>query len=487
VAVKGDSGIAHDTRLSFIVALLFIAAVWIGHLPLLSVGGISQYDEFYTLDRSVSFARMDDWFTVYSGNEPSFRKPPLQYWMTAGLLQAGVSETVALRLPSMLFALGMLAVTAWLAGLLAPGMPWAMPLSVVLLASSPQFWSYANSAMLDTGAGFFAALAVAAAVLAVDRPQAWYLVAAVVGLGALQKAPVGLLFLAGALAALWLARRWSGAEWARPAASPAFRRAMWVAVGFVLAWPLLQSARYGLDALSESHDRQMFARFVPDAEKGLRGLADLTDLLIVGEPWLRWPALVAVLALPFLSRRPAAAMVAGVVALYVAGLLIAGGSVYARYTLTIMPLLMAALAAVLMLLRPAPWAGVALGAALAGLSGGPLQTKALREAARQPPDMASQIGVLQRIGGEITAGETLVYCRSRDEGRLIPGAVAVYASGGQPIITSAQLERGVGEALGPLRGVCLASDIDQVEPLVQNFSVVREDAGYVVWTAAGLR
>jgi 4-amino-4-deoxy-L-arabinose transferase-like glycosyltransferase len=183
----------HDraARGATVATVLLIAAVWLACLPLLSVGGISHFDEFYTLDRAISFGRMGDWFTVFSGNEPSFRKPPLQYWMSAGLLDAGVGETVALRLPSMLFALGTLAATAWLARAIAPALPWAMPISVGLLASSVQFWSFANSGMLDVGAGFFAAAAVAAAVVALDRPRVWYVVALLLGLGALQKAPAG--------------------------------------------------------------------------------------------------------------------------------------------------------------------------------------------------------------------------------------------------------------------------------------------------------
>lgn len=483
----GNDGTALSARLPVVVTLLVIAVVWAVHLTLLPVGGISHYDEFYTLDRSISFARMDDWFTVFSGNEPSFRKPPLQYWMTAGLLKAGVGETVALRLPSMLFALGMLGVTAWLARLLAPSLPWAMPLAAGLLASSPQFWIYANSAMLDTGAGLFAALAVAAAAVAVERPRVWYLVAVIAGIGALQKAPVGLLFVAAGLLALWLARRIVGADWARMMPSPAFRHAAWIALVLVLAWPLLQSARYGTEAISESHDRQMFARFVPDAEEGLRGLSDLTALLIVGEPWLRWPALLAVLVLPFLVKRPAALMVAGAVVLYAVALMVAGGNVYARYTLTILPLLTAALAVALVRLPPAPWAGVVVGALLAGLSGGAFPGGALREAALQPPDVSAQVDVLRRVGTEIGPQETLVYCRSRDVGRLIPGAVSVYASNGQPILASAQLERAAGAVGGPFRGICPSTEVAQVEPLVQGFAVVREEAGYVVWTADGLR
>jgi hypothetical protein len=231
----------------------------------------------------------------------------------------------------------------------------------------------------------------------------------------------------------------------------------------------------------------MFARFAPDAEEGLRGLADLADLLIVGEPWLRWPALAAVLLLPFLARRPAAVMVAGVVVLYAAALLVAGGNVYARYTLTILPILAAALAAVLVQIPPIPWAGAAVGAVLVVLNGGLYPGAAQREAAAQPEDLSAQIAVLREVGGEITSDETLVYCRSRDPGRLIPGAVSVYASNGRPILAAAQLERTDDAVNGPLRGVCPANEIGQVAQLVEGFAVVREQGGYVIWTAEGLR
>ncbi len=465
------------------VTVLLIAGAWAVHLPLLPVGGISHYDEFYTLDRSVSFARMGDWFTVFSGNEPSFRKPPLQYWMTAGLLEAGVGETVALRLPSMLFALGMLAATAWLARALAPALPWAMPLAVGLLASSEQLWTYANSAMLDAGAGFFAVAAVAAAVAALERPRLWFLVAVLAGLGALQKAPAGFLFVGVGLAALRAAR--GRVPSPRVFRDLAFRKAAWLALALILAWPALQALRYGDGSFSESHDRQMFARFAPDLDAGLRGPGDLAALVIVDEPWLRWPALAAVLILPFMVRRPGSVMVTAVVGAYVIAVLAAGGTVYARYSLTILPLLMAALGVVLAGLRPAPLAGIGAAVALSALSGGPVRMDALREAARQPPEIAAQVAVLKRVGAEIGPGETLVYCWTRGDRRLVPGAVSVHASNGQPMVDIGG--RGLRTREGPFRGVCPDWEIASVAPLFDGFAVVREDAGYVVFTAGALR
>jgi 4-amino-4-deoxy-L-arabinose transferase-like glycosyltransferase len=451
------------------------------------VGGLSRYDEFLAHDRALGFVRTGDWFTTYTNNVPSFEKPPLQYWMTAGLMVAGVTDTVALRLPSMLFALGMLCVAAWLAHLLVPNTPSAMPLAVLLLTFSTWFWSYANSAMLETGAAFFATGALACAIVALRRPRFWYLVAAMIGAGALQKAPVGLLFLMSALPALWIAHRGMGAAWASIPKSPALWRAAVVACGLVLAWPLLQSAMHGIGAARRSHGREMIMRFAPDPEEGLRGLADIERLLVTGEPWLRWPALVAVLILPLVVRRPAAVMVTAVVVIYATALTVAGGSVYQRYTVTILPLLMAALAAVLMHLRPVPWTGLALGGVIVGLSGGPIQTDATRQAALQPAGAAMQIAVLRGVGAEIASGETLVYCWSEGLRRLWPGAVSVHASNGRPVLRATELARDPGLAEGPFRGVCPATEIGQVEPIMRGFAVVREEAGYVVWTAEGLR
>ena len=149
--------------LPILVTALLIAAVLFIYLPLLPVGGFRFFDEFHTLDRTTAFARHGDWFTVYSLQEPSFKKPPLQYWMSAGLLETGAGELTALRLPSFLFTLGSLVATALLAAAVMPATLWAMPASVLLLACSTMFWAYGLSAMLASGATFFATLALAAA------------------------------------------------------------------------------------------------------------------------------------------------------------------------------------------------------------------------------------------------------------------------------------------------------------------------------------
>ena len=71
-------------------ALIGAFALW--YAALLPVGGISHFDEVCTLDRSTAFARFGDWLNVYSDNAVSFRKPPLQDWLTAILLEGNVPD-----------------------------------------------------------------------------------------------------------------------------------------------------------------------------------------------------------------------------------------------------------------------------------------------------------------------------------------------------------------------------------------------------------
>ncbi len=179
-----------------LLTVLIISIIWLSNLTDAPIGGFNFGDEFHTLDRSTAFASHGEWHTIYSLNEPSFRKPPLQYWMSALFLEAGIEQLVALRLPSLIFALGSMISVALLAAAVMPANLWAMPAAVLLFSGSAQYWQHALSATLDSGAVFFANLALAATMLALKRPGWWYVAGIAIALGSLQKAPIGLL-LAG--------------------------------------------------------------------------------------------------------------------------------------------------------------------------------------------------------------------------------------------------------------------------------------------------
>ncbi|SDI37047.1 ArnT family glycosyltransferase [Aliiruegeria lutimaris] len=209
---------------------LLIGLFWAAQLQLLPAGGYHYYDEYHTLDRTMAFAAHDDWFTVYSYQEPSFRKPPLQYWIGAVLLEAGVDELTALRLPSVMFSLGSFFAVAMLAAAMMPQSLWAPPGAVLLLASSSMYWDHALSAMLDIGAALFATLPLAAAILALKRPAWWYFAGITIALGALQKAPIGLVLVGFFLLFLSLTQRWHGRDFRTIRSEQAFRIGFWIAL-----------------------------------------------------------------------------------------------------------------------------------------------------------------------------------------------------------------------------------------------------------------
>ena len=168
---------------------------------------------------------------------PFWAKPPLYAWLSAASMAAfGVNE-FALRLPSLLCALGVLALCFSWAGApivaggassgaaapVPPVLPLAPLLAVALLASSVLFFVAAGAVMTDPCLALCTTAMLAAfhrVVLAGSRGAAWrygFFVAA--GLGMLAKGPVIVLY-AGAPIVLWtlwegrLAQAWRALPWA---------------------------------------------------------------------------------------------------------------------------------------------------------------------------------------------------------------------------------------------------------------------------------
>jgi 4-amino-4-deoxy-L-arabinose transferase-like glycosyltransferase len=468
-------------------AVALALGLWAIHLAAAGLGGISHYDEFYTLDRSLGFARHGDWWTVYADHEPTFKKPPLQYWMTAGLLGLGVEVPLALRLPSMAFALGTLLATAALAAALVPGRPWVMPASVLLLASSLQFWDIANTGLLDSGAALFTAVALFGFVRALDDPRWWYLVTAAIGVGALQKAPVALPLVAAALAGVAATRRWHGTDLRSIRTTRSFRRAALLSVALALAWPLLQALRHGPEALETAVGSQMLERFLPANEDGARGLGALDRLIIVDEPWLRWPAILALLALPFLMRRPAPAGLVAVLFAFVAAMALAQGQVFARYTVVVLPLLAAGLAGTVVLLLPRPVMALGAVAVLSAASAGPVKLAALRTAAIQPENVTEMVAATRSVAAALRPDEIPVYCQAGDGPRLIPGVISVYGGAARPAIRvrpGDDIPR-TDAPQPPMRGLCPAADLPALAAGLGPVTVEDRIGPWVHWSAPG--
>ena len=471
------------------LCLVLIAVFWGAHLRYMPLGGINHYDEFHTLDRSSAFARMHDWWTVYSGNTPTNKKPPLQYWMSGYLLGQPVDLEVAMRLPSMLFALGCFLATMLLVAALAPQFPWAMPAAVVLLSSSDQFWMLATSAMLDTGATFFATLSLALAIIALRRPGWWYAVAVSIAVGAFQKAAIGLVLVAGFLLLLSLTRRWHGVTLRGLWRDRRFRRSVAIAVAGVLAWPAFQELRHGDGAFDVLYE-QTVERFVPTgAEDTSRGLPEFLGLVIAGEWVLRGLGILALCWLPWRLGRADLVAFSLLYGIFLVGMALAAGDVYARYSLIFMPMLAAALAVMLasfgqVLLLGLATAGIALAA------GGPIKPEAVLRL-EQEPALRADIAVLEQVAPTVQPGETIVTCNWNRESRFYPGAVAYYLTHGQPMIRLSSAARWKKKfattTTGPLRGLCTPEELAELGQYLPGAVVVETIGDHVLWTRPALQ
>ncbi|OYU17034.1 MAG: hypothetical protein CFE34_17790 [Rhodobacteraceae bacterium PARR1] len=455
------------------VAVVFVALCLWHYAPMLPGAALWQFDEFYTAERTYSLLFRGDWLTLFSNGAPVFKKPPLQYWAGAGLLLAGVPEWLALRLPSVLAAFGVAALTFRLAWGLA-GTAWAGLAALVLLAGSVLFWVSATSAMLDMPAALFLLGAVMATAAAWSRPRFWWVVALMVGLGALQKAPVALV----AVAVTVLVLRWQVA--------PA-RARLWgplaLAVALVAVWPLVQGLQAGGAPLRVAFVQEQSQRFLPGWggwDRSLRWVAwARTDGAVL------WGAmLVAVLALPFVARRRAV-FVTVWVGLFLLALTAARGEVFDRYLMQILPFAAAAGGAVAVrLFRPG--LGLAL-AVLVGLTaGGPFKTP--DTIGLDGPGMTPFRPLLTDFRAVIRPDESLIVCGwGKSDLVLFPGALWLWGSADKPfrrIWRAAELPEAlaIDNIRPPLRGLCLAEEFEALAKAQPGVIEVARDQGFVHWT-----
>ncbi|WP_116131909.1 glycosyltransferase family 39 protein [Tropicimonas sp. IMCC34043] len=473
-----------------IATVLVILLVWAIPASNVGVGDLTQNDEFLTLDRSTSFVRHHDWMNVYSLNAVSFRKPPLQYWMSALLIENGMDLVPALRWPSVLFGLATLVATALLAAAVMPANLWAMPAAVLLTASSDRFWKGSVSAILDSGAIFFSVLAVAATILALRRPGWWYVAAAAIGLGALQKAPVALAFVALYLVFLWLTARWHPCGFRKITGDRHFRRSLGLALVLALSWHVFQLAQHGMVAITESFGDQMIGRFSPSAEAGLiRTPGEVLNHLLGSEDVLRGLGLLALIVLPWRLKRFELLPLPLIVLCYATAIAFATGFISYRYSIFFVPFLSVALAAVLLTLPLAPRWLTAIVIVISLAAGGPFKTRG-RLSVDPAADTRAQIAILASAGHSNRPDDSLVICGWGDGDHLPPGAISYYASEGRPFIRlsdPAELARlaAAGNIPGGIHGVCTADQLAQLKDDLVGLEILDTQEDFRHWAAAG--
>lgn len=471
-------------------ACIVVATIY-WHSQNLGAGDLWRYDEFYTHDRTLGFAAFQDWFTVYSLGKPTLEKPPLQYWISAGLIEAGLTDLVALRVPSMIFAAGAMIATAALAYVMFPRQVWVMPASVLLLATSDQFWQYSTSAMLDAGAVFFTTLGVLSLFLSLRDPRYWPTFPLAVFLAGLQKGPTPMAFLLIALIGLALTSRFHGDRVRDICRDRRFRYSVLAAFFLGFFWQIFQHIRYwGQDRLSGSIEGEMLNRFIPEnLEFVSRTVASFDTLILHGEPVIRLAGLAGLLLMPFIMKRSAYFAMSSIAILFVLVMILAQDKVYDRYTLTVLPLICVGAAWLIFYICRMPVIGCVATVLLASVLGGPLRPSEVLAQSKSRNYGMPIAAILGQLNETFRPGETAVFCRL--ENKVFPrGAVHIHtpkAGHGQHIyIRSAEsIERDMRKYKGgPIRGLCQKTEIDKISPYFKDLTTEPVVGNYYIWTAS---
>jgi 4-amino-4-deoxy-L-arabinose transferase-like glycosyltransferase len=464
--------------LSAAAVILFIAI----NFASLWTGGLRIRDEFATLDRSYSFHVRGDYSVVYSENQPSFRKPPLQYWMSAGLLNAGLPPLFSVRLPSFVFAILLIVCTGWLTYVLFPQQPLAAAAAVAMMACNARLLESAKTAMLDTGMAFFSAVAMIACVLAIKNPRWWYLVAVACGLGALQKAPVAFVMIAIAVLALSVAQRFQLAELREFRFERHFWRAAILMFAIVLAWPLMQWAFFGFEALREAYYVQVMQRFTPVADSDL-SRAVWHHYILDSDRVFRIPAIIAMCVVAFVLKRRELLIFALLLGLYTIAAIFTKGHIYSRYSIVFLPFMAAGLAICIFHLARTRWLAAAVVLLFCA------QNIFILRQRDFVPDTTT-IAALEKFRSNMAESGSIILCdwKAGKLARVPPGMFSFYASGGHPFFSPQSPEDFAmfysSGLIGPkLQGFCTQEQLKTIEQYLQNATTIDQYGPYIHWRA----
>lgn len=320
-------------------------------------------DEPHTAERSREMLLSGDFFSVRTNFEPQFKKPPLHYWLTAGALAVVEDRMAAIRLWSLLFGAGCVIATAWVASAVARGAPVAPVAASVLLVSCVHLWRSSGAALLDTGMALFALTGVGCLLRAPAFPGWWIGWGACCACGALHKAGLALPYGAVVVAILWpefqASRFWRS-------------RSFWLGMGVAMAgfafWPIVQTMRFGPEALDVFVGEEVVDRVAGRENSGYR----IRPAFVLAELFASWP-LVGAAGIAWFAlgwHRLARGADRRALAIWCIGtgmflFLTVMSKKSARYTLALVPWISVGLAAAIARVSPRAWRlGLAAGASL---------------------------------------------------------------------------------------------------------------------------
>ncbi len=461
------------------VTVLVITVVF-GWLLIESPKGILSQsgDEMLTAERSREMLLLGR-SVVHFNFEPSFEKPPLQYWLTSLALPRFSNKTLAVRIWPWIYGVLTAVSLAWLAAIVAPGKRWLIPLAVTLLAAVPLFLTDASRGLLDSGLAFFTTMAIAFAELARRNPVYWVSVAIACLFASLQKLP--LTFLVWLLI---LAVRFT---------SPGERsnlRSGWLAFSIsltlvtMLIWPVFQGLQHPIPI------RQLFHQEVVD---------HLGPERLGRNPYYEIPYRFAVTSASglFLLLAPCAILIwkranfdriakeLSLVILLLVAIEVVSGFRHVRYLEPIIPVLCLLLATVLYRVverRPAMLpvvACVVLILFVAGIVQTELQIRIRRVNLADERRVAEELGRLQKPGTSIV----LVKAVKTGNDLSFGSFYLFHGNLGFPItkLTAEEIKKSAPPP--PAIGACVSRDFSAVQTAYPTVKTQFTRAGFIVWQA----
>lgn len=172
------------------VAILLLCAALAFFASTKSLSLLSLDDCFYAR-KGIELGRSGRFFTVTWNYQATFQNPPLQFWILGRFFQWLGENDLSARLPSILMALGIVALTYRIGRMVMDG-PAAL-LGVCALLLTPQFVSNARRCMLEVPTTFWITLCFWVLLEGFRRPRIHLLLSAPLGGALLTKSLLGLL------------------------------------------------------------------------------------------------------------------------------------------------------------------------------------------------------------------------------------------------------------------------------------------------------
>jgi 4-amino-4-deoxy-L-arabinose transferase-like glycosyltransferase len=219
-----------------LLAALVLFTARIGDLSLPSLE-----DAFYARE-AVEMARSGRVYTVTWNGEPTHQHPPLHLWLVARTFDAVGENDLAARLPTVVLALGILALT-WRIGVITVG-PAATVVGTACLLVTPIFVDNARRLMMEVPLTFWITATVWVYLEARGRPRWQVALAVPLGAAILTKSVLGLMPLLAFL----------GAAASEELRAPLRRPWVWIGVGLGLvlgaSWLFHQGWTQGAGAVT---------------------------------------------------------------------------------------------------------------------------------------------------------------------------------------------------------------------------------------------